>query len=103
MGIVKDPSGATVTGAQVTLRNSDIGLSRKITTDSAGSFEFLAVPVGEHYAVDVEAAGFQKASQPEIKLVVNQRYRADFTLAVGTLTANAVSRIERASKAVAQA
>ncbi len=86
LGIVKDPSGATVTGAQVTLRNSDTGLSRKITTDSAGSFEFLAVPVGEHYAVDVEAAGFQKASQPEIKLVVNQRYRADFTLAVGAAT-----------------
>src|SRR5438128_1973731 len=82
LGTVTDPSGATVPGARVTLRNADTGLVRNTTTDSTGSYEFLAVPVGEHYVVDVDASGFQKASQTDIKLLVNQRYRADLTLVV---------------------
>lgn len=83
LGTVTDPSGAVVAGAQVSLRNADTGLSRSLKTDSMGNFEFLAVPIGSHYAVEVEASGFQKSSQADIKLVVNQRYRADFTLAPG--------------------
>src|SRR5438034_5526427 len=60
LGTVRDPSGASVSGAQVTLRNADTGLSRNTKTDSIGNFEFLAVPIGAHYVVDIEAAGFQR-------------------------------------------
>ena len=34
LGTVRDPSGASVSGAQVTLRNADTGLSRNTKTDS---------------------------------------------------------------------
>ena len=81
-----DPSGAAVPGARVTLRNPDTGLVRNTTTDSTGSYEFLAVQVGEHYVVEVEASGFRKTSQTGIKLLVNQRYRADFSLVLGATT-----------------
>ena len=86
LGVVTDPTGAAVPGAKVTLTNPDTGLTRNDTTDSTGSYEFLAVPVGEHYAVTVEASGFEKSSQLDIKLLVNQDYRADFRLVLGSAT-----------------
>jgi len=85
-GTVTDPSGAAIPGAAIILSNPDTGLTRKTTTDAVGSYEFLAVPVGANYVIEAEAAGFQKAREPNIKLLVNQRYRADFQLVVGALT-----------------
>jgi hypothetical protein len=86
LGVVTDPSGAAVPGASVSLRNSSTGLTRQTTTDPTGSYEFLAVPIGSDYSVAVEAQGFRKSTQTGITLLVNQRYRADFQLLVGTVT-----------------
>jgi hypothetical protein len=86
LGTVTDPSGAAVPGAAITLSNPDTGLTRKATTDAVGSYEFLAVPVGQNYIIEAEAAGFQKAREAGIKLLVNQKYRADLQLVVGALT-----------------
>jgi hypothetical protein len=86
VGTVTDPSGAVVPGAKVVLRNANTGLSRQTVTDSTGDYEFLVVPVGQGYSVEVEARGFRKASRSDIKLLVNQDYRADFRLAVGSTT-----------------
>jgi hypothetical protein len=86
LGTVIDPSGATVPGASVTLTNPETGLNRKTSTDSSGFYQFLAIPVGENYVVEVEVSGFRKATQPGIKLLVNQKYRADFQLVVGEIT-----------------
>jgi hypothetical protein len=86
LGVVTDPSGAAIPGASVRLRNSSTGLARQATTDSTGSYEFLALPVGSNYSVTVEAKGFQILTQTGITLQVNQRYRADFQLVVGALT-----------------
>jgi hypothetical protein len=86
LGVVTDPTGAAVPGAQVTLENPKTGLVRAATTDTTGSYEFLAVPIGEGYSVRVEAKGFEKSTQTEIKLLVNQKFRADFQLVVGLIT-----------------
>ena len=86
LGVVTDPTGAAVPGATVTLTNADTGLRRSTTTDATGAYEFLAVPVGENYIVAVEAKGFQKARQSNLKLLVNQKFRADFQLVVGAVT-----------------
>jgi len=86
LGIVTDPTGAAVPGATVTLRNADTGLSRTATTDATGGYEFLAVPVGENYVVEAEAKGFQKSTQSGLRLLVNQRFHADFQLVVGAIT-----------------
>src|SRR5215469_15628550 len=84
-GTVLDSSAAAVPNATVTLRNLDTGLVRDVKTNASGAYEFLSVPVGENYAVQVEAAGFKKTAQTGIKLDVNQKYRADFTLKVGSI------------------
>jgi hypothetical protein len=49
-GAVTDPSGAAIAGAKVTLDNPDSGLRQETKTGSDGSYEFLAVPAGEHYS-----------------------------------------------------
>jgi hypothetical protein len=84
-GTVMDSSGATIPGATVILRNANTGLERRVQTSQSGAYEFLAVPVGENYSVRVEATGFRAAAQNDIKLEVNQKYRADFKLLVGAV------------------
>src|SRR5437867_12546701 len=86
LGTVTDPSGANVPGAKVTLSNTGTGFNHQATTDSTGFYQFLSVPVGENYAVEAEVSGFRKSTQTGIKLLVNQRYRADFQLVVGEIT-----------------
>jgi hypothetical protein len=85
LGTVTDATGAVVPGAKVVLRNAGTGLMREAETDVNGNYEFLAVPVGEGYSVDVEVQRFRKSSQADVKLLVNQRFRADFRLEVGSL------------------
>lgn len=83
LGTVADPTGAVVPGATVILRNSSNGLVRKTTTDVKGFYEFLDVPVGQGYSIEVEKAGFSKAERIGITLLVNQHYQASFSLVVG--------------------
>ena len=85
-GTVTDPSGAIVPNATVTLKNPDTGLDRHIQTDTSGTYQFLSVPVGDKYVLEVEAQGFRKSIQTGIKLLVNQNYRADFVLVVGAVS-----------------
>ena len=61
------------------------GYERTVKSDAEG-YQFLAVPIGEGYEVTVEAAGFRKAVQTGITLLVNQDFRADFKLEVGAPT-----------------
>jgi hypothetical protein len=84
-GTVTDPSGATLSNATVVLKSGDTGLERRVQTNAEGKYEFLAVPVGENYSIRVEAVGFRATVQTGIKLEVNQKYRADFHLAVGAV------------------
>src|ERR1700730_15504810 len=85
LGTVTDATGAVVPGAKVVLRNASTGLEREGGTDANGNYEFLAVPVGESYSVEVEAKNFRKSTQSDIRLLVDQRFRADFKLEVGSL------------------
>src|SRR4029077_505343 len=61
-GVVKDPSGAVVAGAAVTIHNPVSGYDRKTNTDSAGSFTFSNIPLNP-YHLSVEATGFGTYAQ----------------------------------------
>jgi hypothetical protein len=56
-GNVVDSSGASVTGAQVEIRNLDTGVVSQATTDTGGNFRFPSLPPGQ-YEVKVAAKGF---------------------------------------------
>src|SRR5271166_2589970 len=83
-GTITDQSGAALSNATVTLTNTRTGLTHSAQSDASGQYEFLAVPVGE-YRIDVEANGFQTKSQTGITLLVNQIFRSDFQLQVGSV------------------
>ncbi|HEY8460747.1 MAG TPA: carboxypeptidase-like regulatory domain-containing protein [Blastocatellia bacterium] len=58
-GEVRDPSGASISGAKVTATHIETGLSRVATTNSEGRWSLPVLPVG-NYKVTVEATGFKK-------------------------------------------
>ena len=105
VGSVKDPGGAVVTGATVTLTNTDEGTVRTTTPNGIGDYRFVNVKAG-HYSVDVSATGFEKWSATGVALTVRQELRVDVQLSVGAVqqsvqvTGDNVSAIETESPTV---
>ena len=58
LGVLKDSSGAVVSGAQVTAKNTGTGLTRTIMTGTDGSYEFPDLPIGT-YDVTATQPGFK--------------------------------------------
>jgi len=82
-GIVKDPSGALLTGVKVTLKNADTGIARATVSNEEGYFFFPLVPPGA-YSVETEKTGFKKGTQ-EISVRTGIRSTADFSLQLGQI------------------
>ncbi|MDQ1638287.1 MAG: hypothetical protein QOF62_1626 [Pyrinomonadaceae bacterium] len=85
-GYVRDPSGAAVTGATVTVRNPATNFSRDVTTNDEGYYQITNVPPGS-YEVTVEATGFSRGRIPSVTLTVGQRADLDIPLTVGAVGA----------------
>src|SRR5690349_18155014 len=58
-GTVRDTSGAVLTGAAVTVKHIETGLTRAVQADASGSYSVLSLPVGA-YEVTAEKMGFRK-------------------------------------------
>lgn len=84
-GTVQDPSGALVSGAQVSLTQSETGSSRSQTTSSTGEFAFQFLPVGT-YTLQISAAGFRPLESRGIELGAAQQARQAYVLEVGSVT-----------------
>jgi hypothetical protein len=83
-GSVKDPQGAVVPNATVTLTDTDKGaVIRTAKTTGGGDFSVPLLPIG-HYSLTVEAPGFQKYIQSGIVLNANDKLSFHPTLAVGS-------------------
>ena len=61
-GVVKDPSGAVIAGATVSIHNPVSGYDRTTTTDSTGIFTFSNIPPNP-YHLSVGAKGFAPYAQ----------------------------------------
>jgi hypothetical protein len=81
-GKVEDPSGAGVSGATVTVKSLETGATRVATTDDAGNYKILSLPLGPQ-EVKVEKTGFQTQLRTGIKLEVGQEAVANLRLQVG--------------------
>src|SRR5215472_12984093 len=84
-GFVRDPSGATVPNAKVTVRGNSGGVERQTTTNESGYYVITNVPPGL-YTMTVEAAGFQKYESKDNKLDPSGDLVVDANLAVGSST-----------------
>jgi hypothetical protein len=61
-GTVKDPTGALIANAKVTISQPVTGYSQTIQTDAQGTFKLLNVPFNI-YKIRAEAAGFQPVEE----------------------------------------
>lgn len=80
-GFVKDPSGAVIPNAKVTIHNQ-AGLERQTVTNESGSFTVTNIPPGL-YTLTVEAAGFKKYTSSANKLDPSSALQIDAALTVG--------------------
>src|SRR5438132_10084948 len=82
VGVINDPSGANVSGAEVIIRNLATDQSISVTTDSTGAYAANLLRIGS-YSVTVEKQGFKRAVKPNVDVGVNQVVRVDLNLQVG--------------------
>jgi hypothetical protein len=80
-GVVKDPNGALVSGATITITQANTGYRQTTQTDPQGAYKLVNVPFSD-YDVRAEAVGFQTAVQ-HVDLESAIPVSLDFSLAVG--------------------
>ena len=83
-GIIKDPSGALLPGAKITIVNRSAGISFNATANSAGLYTFAQIPPAK-YTITATAAGFGDQSKTA-ELLVNQPATIDFSLTIQSST-----------------
>jgi len=85
LGSVRDPNGAALPKATVTLKNLATGVIATAQTDDEGNYQFFNVKIGAYQAM-AEAPGFARAVAENIQVTVNARQRVDLTLKAGAVT-----------------
>ena len=83
-GRVLDSSNSGIPEATVTARNLETMTSRSATTDSAGNYLILLLPVGQ-YEIKASAQGFKTDVRTGIGLVVGQQAVVSLNMEVGNL------------------
>ena len=84
-GVVKDPSGAVVPNAKITIVNQNTGERKSSATNVSGEFVAPLLPVGV-YTVSAGMPGFRTAERRDLTLSALQNLRVDFSLEVGEAT-----------------
>jgi Carboxypeptidase regulatory-like domain len=96
LGTVKDPAGAVIPDAAITLMNTDEGVVRTTKSNALGNYQFLQAKPA-HYTVTVVANGFEKWSVAGAQLASRQQLRVDVTLTVGSVQQEVVISGDKAS------
>jgi Carboxypeptidase regulatory-like domain/TonB dependent receptor len=86
-GTVTDPNGGAVSGASVTSRNLDTGLTQATSTTDAGIYSLPNLPPGR-YSVVVEAPGLKKYSQEGVTVLTGTTVSLDIPMQVGGVSEN---------------
>src|SRR5436189_5856893 len=84
-GTVKDQSGAVLPGAEVTLTQTETGLTRNAVTNETGSYTLTNLPIGP-YRLEASLPGFRTYVQNGIVLQVNSNPVINATLEVGQVS-----------------
>ena len=80
-GVVTDPSGAVLPGAQVTLTNTETGYTQQAVTNASGEYNFRDLPVAT-YSVLVKVAGFEPQRKNGLVLYADQAVTANMQMSV---------------------
>ncbi len=85
-GTIKDPGGALVPGATISITDNDTGKAFSTTSNTAGAYQFAQIPPAK-YTIRITATGFG-AQTKVAELLVNQPATIDVNL---TIEANTVT------------
>jgi hypothetical protein len=96
VGTVADPYGAVVAGADVALRNTDLGTTLTRKSNSHGEYEFPDVQIGT-YTVTVNAPGFAESVTKPFQLVVSSRQQINVPLKLGIANETVTVNVDDAS------
>ena len=84
-GTITDPSGAVLSDARVILVSQDTGSVQSAQTDSAGSFNFPIVPVGQ-YRLEVSKPAFKSFVQRDITVHAAEPVHLTVAMTVGQVS-----------------
>jgi hypothetical protein len=84
-GLVRDPRGAVVTQAHITLVGKARAERRSAAPNAYGAFQFLDLAPGA-WSLELEAPGFRRVNIPEVVVQVDRATRADIQLELGERT-----------------
>ena len=91
-GTIRDPSGAVIAGATVTLVNLALKSEFQATTNRQGLYVFPTIPVGR-YELTIEAPGFKTQRKTNLTIDTDAALKMDAALQIGqhgeTLTVKA--------------
>lgn len=96
LGNVTDASGASISGAKVTATNVKTGVPANTVTTETGDYAFPLLDIGD-YEVNVEHPGFKTEVRKGIVLQVNEKFRVDFRMQVGSQTEQVTVTTEAAN------
>src|SRR3984957_4991354 len=83
-GTVTDPSGGTISGANVMVTAVDTGISQERKTNSSGYYRFPGLPVGQ-FTVTVSNTSFKTKVVDRVTLQVGETHTLDVSLVVGEI------------------
>lgn len=86
-GVLKDPSGAVISGARVELRSTATSFHETRISDGRGHFSFLSVPTGD-YRLTVTASGFASQVLSSLTVAAGTESSADLSLKIAAVTAS---------------
>jgi outer membrane receptor protein involved in Fe transport len=81
-GVIRDPSGATITGATVEVSGPALIGTRTVQTDDGGNYRITALPPGT-YAITVTAKGFRVGKISGLELATGRLPNLDIRLEIG--------------------
>lgn len=84
-GTVKDPNGAVVPGAVLTIKGESVGYSRTITADQNGFYRVEQMPPGD-YTVSVTSSGFSMKPMA-VRVALGKTTETDLQVSVSGATA----------------
>ncbi len=83
-GTVRDPSGAVVPGAMVTIRNNQTGANETSSTDSNGNYRFRGLQSGNS-TLTISSAGFRDTVINNLRLYSGREKEINSTLSLGSV------------------
>ncbi len=84
-GLITDPTGAAIAGAELSIVNRDTNAVAKSTTTSTGEFTLPNLPPG-NYRVEITASGFKRFIRQNIIVSTSSSARADAQLQIGQVS-----------------